>query len=569
MIIGIDLGTTNSSVAYWESGEVKVIPNALGELLTPSVISLIKEDDTILIGKPALYRMVTHPEDTIASFKRYMGSDKTFRLGDYTFRPEELSALILSRLKEDAEKFLGYKVEEAIISVPAYFSDAQRKATKIAGKLAGLRIERLINEPTAAGIAYGLQERINETNYLIFDLGGGTFDVSILTMFSGIIEVCASSGDNLLGGLDFTNILRNLFIENLKNQKLFKDKNLPIILEQKIYEQAEFAKHKLSNDSEIIMKVTWNSQVFEYKLTIKDFESHADELLQRIRRVILKVLNDSNLSSTQIEQVILVGGATRMSIIRKLVGRMFGKFPLTHINPDTVVVAGAAIQAGLKANDKALEEIVVTDVCPYSLGIAVHNPTADRRDSFQFDPIIERNTIVPTSRSRIYYPIHPEQKYVEVKIYQGEHFFIEKNIFLGQLEIDLRRPVKDQAIEIRFTYDINGLLEVEATILETKEKSSIVIEGNPGVLNEEQIKKSLKELQKIKIHPLEQTENVLILSQAERYYEELHGEKRAYLANIMREFISVLNIQDARRIHQAREQLVKILVELQPDYSLM
>lgn len=569
MIIGIDLGTTNSLVAYWESGEAKVIPNALGELLTPSVISVNENDGSIMVGKPALYRMVTNPENTIANFKRYMGSDKTFKLGDYSFRPEELSAVILKRLKEDAELFLGHPIEEAVISVPAYFSDAQRKATKIAGKLAGIKVERLINEPTAAGIAYGLQEQANETNYLVFDLGGGTFDVSILTMFSDIIEVRASSGDNSLGGMDFTNILKNIFIKKLINQGDLKDEKIPLMLEQKIYEQAELAKHKLSIELEVKMKVNWNSKTLECAFTLKDFEDHSDILLQRIRTVVQKVMSDSKLVPSQIQQAILVGGATRMSIVRNLVGRMFGKLPLSHINPDTVVAIGVAIQAGLKSNDKALEEIVITDVCPYSLGIAVYNASSNKSDRLHFDPIIERNTIIPTSRSRVYYPVNPAQKSIEVKIYQGENFFVEKNVFLGALEINLHKELKDPAIEVRFTYDINGLLEIETTVLETKEKTSLIIEGNPGILNEQQVRECLEQLQKFKIHPREQTENLLVLNRAERLYVDLQGEERLHLAGIIRNFILILDNQVPQQILHAREQLEKILRELQTDCNLV
>lgn len=565
LIVGIDLGTTNSSIAVWQSGKVKVIPNVLGKLLTPSVISV--DNNQVLVGEPALNRLVTYPALTIANFKRYMGSDKLFKLGDYSFRAEELSALILKRLKEDAENFLDCTITEAVISVPAYFSDAQRKATKTAGKLAGLKVERLINEPTAAGIAYGLQAQANETNYLIFDLGGGTFDVSILTMFSGVIEVRASSGDNLLGGMDFTQIISEMVLSDFKKAKQLSDHQMSIALRNKIYEQAELAKHQFSTDSQITLKLNWNSEVLEYQYTEKDFERFAESLLQRLREPVKKVLNDAKLSASQIDQVVLVGGATRMPLVKKVVSKMFGRFPLCHIDPDIVIAQGTAVQAGLKANDVALDEIVVTDVCPYSLGVAVVSNKTEQLGALYFDPLIERNTIIPVSRSRIYYPIQENQKKIEVKIYQGESFFIEKNIFLGNLMIDLPSGLKNPAVDIRFTYDINGLLEVEATIIETQQKKSIVIEGTAGALSEQQIQAQLAALQKIKIHPREETANLLLLSRAERLYEDLQGERRTYLGEVIKTFIQVLNEQNARDILRMQKQLEEILINLQAELN--
>jgi molecular chaperone HscC len=563
MIIGIDLGTTNSLVAVWQNNDVTLIPNASGNFLTPSVISVC--DDMILIGEPALNRLVTHPDVTVANFKRYMGSDQQVKLANYRFRPEELSAFILKQLKEDAEAFLGHPVQEAVISVPAYFSDAQRKATKIAGKLAGLNVERLINEPTAAGIAYGLQEQVNDTNYLIFDLGGGTFDVSILTMFSGIVEVHASSGDNLLGGIDFTRILEDMFLDDLRRHKNIHSDNLPAVIKHKIREQAELAKYKLSIDSQATIKISMGEDTFDFQYTEKEFEQRLEPLFQRLRNPIKKVLNDAKLSPSQIDQIVLVGGASRMRVVKQLVGRMFGKLPLCHVDPDTVVVRGVAIQAGLKAQDQALDDLVVTDVCPYSLGIEVYNDN----DNAYFDPIIERNMGIPFSRSRTYYPLSENQRKVTINIYQGESYFIEKNVFLGSLNLELPRGLKNSAIDVRFTYDINGLLEVEATLEETKQKQRVVIEGHPGILTEKQIAESLESLKKIKIHPREKTENMITLGRADRLYEELQGEQRLFLGNHIQDFVKALNDQDPRIILRVRDQLEKVLDYLQNELSLV
>lgn len=561
MIVGIDLGTTNSLIAVWDVGSVTIIPNALGKYLTPSIISV--DDDKIIIGEPALQRMVTYPHVTVANFKRLMGSNKITQLGSFSFRPEELSALILKRLKEDAESYLGCVISEAVISVPAYFSDVQRKATKIAGKLAGLHVERLINEPTAAGISYGLQEQMNETNYLIFDLGGGTFDVSILTMFCGIVEVRASSGDNFLGGIDFTTILEDMFIDHLKTKEHFKDKDITLALEQKIHEQAEIVKHKLSLESDVVMQVYWNETLYVLDISIQAFENRVEPLLQRLMTAVKRVLNDAQLSASQINKVILVGGATRMAVVKKLVARMFGKLPSCHIDPDCVVVQGTAIQAGLKSHAQSLEELVVTDVSPYSLGIAVYKSGVS-----SFDPLIERNTVIPISRSFTYYPCTEEQDGIDIQIYQGESFYIEKNIFLGNLEFKLTKGLKNKAFDIRFSYDINGLLEVEATILETKEKHKVVIEGNPGVLTEQQIADSLEALKALKIHPRDATENMLLLSTAERLYEDLQGEYRFQLASTMKAFIVALEKQELREILKTSENLRQIITVIRSELTI-
>lgn len=566
MIIGIDLGTTNSLVAYWDSGEVKIIPNIFDEYLTPSVIS-VDNNEEILIGKPALYRMAHSPERSVANFKRFMGSNKIFQLGKHKFRAEDLSAIILKQLKEDAENFLQDEITEAVISVPAYFSDAQRKATKIAGQLSGLKVERLINEPTAAGLAYGFQEQANDTNYLIFDLGGGTFDVSILTQFMGIIEVRASSGENLLGGLDFTNLIKNAFERDiiLKTKK----KSLPLTLIEKLYEQAEIAKHKLSLESDVTLKTQCDNQSFEFNFSRKVFDEEAKPLLTKIQYVVQRVINDAQLAPSQINQVVLVGGATRMPIIKTLVGKMFGKFPLTHLNPDLVIAKGVAIQAGLKANDQALDEIVITDVSPYSLGIAVSTISKEYANELVFDPIIERNTVIPASRSCVYRPCHPKQKKILIKIYQGENYFVEKNIFLGKLLLELDENLQDPAVEVRFTYDINGLLEVEATVLEINKKKTLVIEGNPGVLTEEEIKTRLLELSKIKIHPREQSENILLLKKAERLYIDLQGDQRKRLGFAIEKFIEILNQQDPVAISHFNKQLAQILEELENNLKMV
>jgi len=563
MIVGIDLGTTNSLIAVWEHGAARLIPNSLGEVLTPSCVSL-DEDGSILVGRAARERLQTHPARTAAVFKRYMGSDKSIQLGNRHFRPEELSALVLRSLKEDAEAALGQPVTEAIITVPAYFSDAQRKATRAAGQLAGLKVERLLNEPTAAALAYGIHLRDSETKFLVFDLGGGTFDVSVLDLFEGVMEVRASAGDNMLGGEDFLHCLVDHFFvhhklpPSLKNDAHFMPRMLA---------QAEVAKRALSEAASATLRVTHNDKEYALELDEAELERITTALLRRLRDPVERALRDANLRTSELDNVVLAGGATRMPIVRKLVARMFGRFPACEINPDEVVALGAAVQAGLKMRDAALDEVVMTDVAPYSLGIDVAMQLADgSRSSGHFDAIIERNTPVPVSRVKRYYPVAERQKKLELNIYQGESRMARDNIQLGKLDCKLPGlGMADSAIDIRFTYDVNGLLQVEATIVHTQQSTTLVIEGNPGLLSEEEIASRFVALSELKIHPRDRIEHRTLLARAERLYQQLRGPQRDWLGARIRDFEQVLETQDKRQIDPLRQQFESLLHEIEHD----
>jgi len=371
MIVGIDLGTTNSLIAVWQDGVARLIPNMLGEFLTPSCVSL-DEDGSILVGRAARERLQTHPERTAAVFKRHMGSDKVVHLGKRAFRAEELSALVLKALKADAEAYLGAPVTEAVITVPAYFSDAQRKATRAAGQLAGLKVDRLLNEPTAAALAYGMHQQGNESRFLVFDLGGGTFDVSILELFEGVMEVRASAGDNYLGGEDFVLTMMELFFE--RTGLPAKLKNDPHFM-QRLTAQAESAKRVLSAAPTATMRMRHDDKDHLLEIDEELLEKVCAHLLKRLRDPVERALRDANLRSSELDSIVLAGGATRMPVVKRLVTRMFGRFPASDINPDEVVALGAAVQAGLKMKDAALKEVVMTDVSPYSLGIEISMPS--------------------------------------------------------------------------------------------------------------------------------------------------------------------------------------------------
>lgn len=546
MIVGIDLGTTNSLIAVWENGAARLIPNSLGDFLTPSCVS-IDGDGTVLVGRPARDRLQTHPGQSAAVFKRFMGSDKLIRLGNREFRPEELSALILRALKEDAEAALGQPITEAIITVPAYFSDAQRKATRVAGQLAGLKVDRLLNEPTAAALAYGIHLRGSETRFLVFDLGGGTFDVSVLDLFEGVMEVRASAGDNFLGGEDFVNLLVEQFFSVAKvPPRLKKDAQFM----QRLGAQVEGAKRALSETPSVTIQVGHDDQQFSMPLDEATLEKICAPLLARLRDPVERAMRDASLSAAELDNIVLAGGATRMPVVRRMVARMFGRFPATDINPDEVVALGAAVQAGLKMKDKALDEVVMTDVAPYSLGIDTARQLDDKRFSHgHFDPIIERNSIVPVSRVKTYYPLQDNQSVIEINVYQGEARMAKDNILLGQLNVQVARGAKHESgVDVRFTYDVNGLLQVEATILKTGQTHALLINGNPGMLSDEEIAQRFEALKELKIHPRDKMENRTLMARAERLYQQLRGPLRESLGDCILRFETVLNAQDGRRI---------------------
>ena len=563
MIVGIDLGTTNSLIAVWEGNGPRLIKNGLGEVLTPSCVS-IDEDGTILVGRAARERLQTHPELTASAFKRHMGSNKQIRLGKRDFRAEELSALVLRSLRDDAEAALGQPVTEAIITVPAYFSDAQRKATRVAGELAGLRVERLLNEPTGAALAYGIHNRDGESRFLVFDLGGGTFDVSVLDLFEGVMEVRASAGDNWLGGDDFVTCLVDHFFEHNKlSAKLKQNREFM----QRLAAQVEIAKRQLSESAKAMVRVHHDGQDHSLALDEPLLERLCAPLLARLRAPVERALRDANLRSNELDNIVLAGGATRMPIVRRLVARMFGRFPASDINPDEVVALGAAVQAGLKMKDAALSEVVMTDVTPYSLGIALSIQIGENQYSDgHFDPVIERNCAVPISRVKQYFPAREGQRLLNLEVFQGEARMVKDNIHLGTLKIPLPAgKLEECGIDVRFTYDVNGLLQVETTVLKTGEQFSLIIEGNPGLLGEAEIADRLSALAELKIHPRDRIEHRTLLARAERLYQQLRGDQREWFAMQILKFEKILATQDSRAIEPNRKRFEEVLDAVERD----
>lgn len=562
MIIGIDLGTTNSACAVWRDGEVTIIPNRLGEQLTPSVIHVDKEQK-VTVGKTARENRVVYPDATAAVFKRYMGTERTLKLNGKQFTAPELSGFILRSLKEDAEAYLGEEVTEAVVSVPAYFNDVQRKATMLAAELVGLKVERLINEPTAAAMAYGLHEKPEHSQFMVVDLGGGTFDVSIMEYFDGVLEVHASAGDNYLGGEDFLEILVQKFLTTLNvNAKSLAKNDL-----QKVYAQMEQVKRKFNSADVVHIEPFLKQQTEQVSLRRDDFVQLAEPLLQRIQRPVETALRDAGLKPWDLDEVLLVGGATRMKFFRSLIAKMFRRMPSANLDPDLVVAMGAAIQAGLKARDAALDDVVLTDVSPYSLGIDVHNEN-DRTgvQGALFDPIIERNTIVPVSREQRYFTVVDKQRRIDVSIYQGESRLVRNNIKLGSIEVKVPKGKRgEESVDVRFSYDINGLLEVDVTVVSTGEKLNKVIENAPGKLSERELEKSRSKLAAMKFHPRDQEVNRELVARAERLYEGRLQEERDVIRDAISQFEAALETQEEKIVQQAQEDFADYLERLEQD----
>ncbi len=509
-IIGIDLGTTNSAMAYMVAGKPEVIANAEGNRTTPSVVAINKKGDR-LVGQVAQRQRVTNAENTIYGVKRLIGrkfSDDevkkdidimpfkitkkgdgvAVKMGDKEYTPEEVSAMILSKLKADAEAFLGDKVTEAVITVPAYFDDSQRQATKDAGKIAGLEVKRIINEPTAAALAYGLESKKDE-KIAVFDLGGGTFDVSILELGDGVFEVRSTNGDTHLGGEDFDNRIVNHFLDVFKNEEGVDLKNDKAAM-QRLKDEAEKAKKELSSTSEYEVNLPFitadaeGPKHFEYKLTRAKLEELVKDLIDRLADPVEKALKDADLKASDINEIVLVGGMTRMPAVVEKVKAIFGKDPLKGVNPDEVVAVGAAIQGGVLQGD--VKDVLLLDVTPLSLGIETMGGVSTK--------LIERNTTIPTSKSETFSTAADNQPQVEIHVLQGEREMASDNKSLGRFILDGIAPAPRGVpqIEVTFNLDANGILNVTAKDKGTGKEQSITIQDS-GNMSKEDIEKAQKE----------------------------------------------------------------------------
>lgn len=486
-VIGIDLGTTNSCVAVLEGGEPVVIANAEGNRTTPSVVS-IKADGEILVGELAKRQAITNPDRTVMSIKRHMGTNHKVTINDKSYTPQEISAMILQKLKKDAEAYLGQKVDKAVITVPAYFNDSQRQATKDAGRIAGLEVLRIVNEPTAAALAYGLDKEEDQT-ILVFDLGGGTFDVSILEMGDGFFEVKATSGDNHLGGDDFDQVIIDYLIAEFKKDTGIDLSNDKMAL-QRLKDAAEKAKKDLSSvlttqiSLPFITADATGPKHLEVNLTRAKFEELSHHLVERTLGPTRRALEDAGLTPNDIDKVILVGGSTRIPAVQEAIKKLIGKEPYKGVNPDEVVALGAAVQAGVLTGD--VKDVVLLDVTPLSLGIETAGGV--------FTKMIERNTTIPTSKSQIFSTFADNQTSVEINVLQGERPMAADNKSLGRFILGDIPPAPRGVPQIEVTFDIdaNGIVHVSAKDLGTGKQQRITIQSSSG-LSEEEIQRMVKE----------------------------------------------------------------------------
>jgi len=488
-IIGIDLGTTNSCVAVMEGGKPVVIANTEGARTTPSVVAFTKNGER-LVGEPAKRQAVTNADKTIASIKRHMGSDYRVAIDDKKYSPQEISAMILQKMKADAESYLGEKVTEAVITVPAYFNDAQRQATKDAGKIAGLDVKRIINEPTAAALAYGLDNE-NEQKIMVYDLGGGTFDVSVIEIGDGVIEVLATSGDNHLGGDDFDNKLTQYMIDEFKRNEgvdLSGDK----MAMQRLKEAAEKAKKELSSAANtninlpFITATAEGAKHFEMNLTRAEFDELTADLVERTIIPVQNALRDAGITASELSKVLLVGGSTRIPAVQDKVKQLTGKEPSKNLNPDECVAIGASIQGGKLAGDAGAGDILLLDVTPLTLSIETMGGIATH--------LIDRNTTIPTKKSQIFSTAADNQTAVDINVVQGERQFAKDNKSLGRFQLDGIAPAPRgiPQIEVTFDIDANGIVNVSAKDLGTGKEQHITITAGSN-MSDAEIDKAVKE----------------------------------------------------------------------------
>lgn len=487
-IIGIDLGTTNSAVAVMEGGDAVIIPNIEGNRTTPSVVAFTKDGER-LVGETAKRQAITNPDRTVSSIKRHMGSDFNVKIDSKTYTPQDISAMILQKLKSDAESYLGEKITEAVITVPAYFTDAQRQATKDAGRIAGLDVKRIVNEPTAAALAYGEDKDTEAQTVMVYDLGGGTFDVSILELSDGVFEVHATRGNNKLGGDDFDNRVIDYIAEEFKKENGIDLKADKMSL-QRLKEAAEKAKKELSStmSTNINLPFITASQAgplhLNMDLTRAKFDELTADLVKMTEGPVNDALSDAGLSASDIDKVLLVGGSTRIPAVQECIKKLTGKQPQKDINPDECVALGAAIQGGVLSGD--VKDLLLLDVTPLSLGIETMGNITTR--------LIERNTTIPTKKSQVFTTAADNQTSVEIHVLQGERQMAKDNVTLGRFTLDGIAPARRGVPQIEVTFDIdaNGIVNVSAKDLGTGKEQHITITSSTN-LNEEEIEKKVKE----------------------------------------------------------------------------
>ncbi|MDX1925054.1 MAG: molecular chaperone HscC [Pirellulaceae bacterium] len=570
LTVGIDLGTTNSLCAVFIDGQPKLIPNSHGDFLTPSVVGVL-ESGEIVVGAAARELRVAHPERAAWCFKRFMGSDRMLRLGDRKYSAQELSSLVLKSLVSDAESFLKQKVVNAVVTVPAYFNDHQRQATKLAGQLAGLNVRRIVNEPTAAALVYGFHSRQAEKNLCIIDLGGGTFDVTVMEVFEGTLEIRSTAGESQLGGEDFTDRMVSAVLASQKLQFEVAELKQPLRV-ARLRRECETAKRRLATEELVRIRLPepsgeYSATPLEFKLDRPTFAKLCKNLMQRIVVPIDRALRDADMTAREIDEVIMVGGATRMNMIIDLVSHYFDRQPKIEFNPDEVVALGAAIQAALIEQDAAVDDIVMTDVCPFTLGVEIVKDLGGQMQDGYFQPILHRNSTIPISREEIFSTVAPNQREVEVRVFQGDARKVADNVELGKLRVENLPPSPaGTPIHIRFTYDLNGILEVEA-YMPGGNKFRTVLTNHVKGLSPAQMQAALNRMQELKFYPREDLNNQRLARFCERMIGELHPTQRQQLDYALDLYEAALNRSDRAEFDAARQALLMTLSSLGIEYD--
>ncbi len=544
-VVGIDLGTTNSCIAVMEGSEAVVIANAEGERTTPSVVGFSKSNER-LVGRIARRQAITNPERTVLSIKRRMGTDYKADIDGKKYTPQEISAMILQKMKTDAEAYLGEKITQAVITVPAYFTDSQRQATKDAGKIAGLEVLRIINEPTAAALAYGLDKDETQT-ILVFDLGGGTFDVSILEIGDGVFEVKATSGNNRLGGDDFDDKIINWLVDEFKKENGIDLRNDKMSL-HRLKEAAEKSKHELSGVMSTDINIPYITATqegplhLERTLTRAKFNEMTADLVEKTMGPLRQALKDSGLKGTQIDKVILVGGSTRIPAVQDAIKNFIGKEPFKGINPDEVVAVGAAIQAGVLSGE--VTDVVLLDVTPLSLGIETLGGV--------FTRIIDRNTTIPTAKSQVFTTAGDNQTSVDIHVLQGERKMAQHNVTLGRFQLTgiPSAPRGVPQVEVKFDIDVNGIVHVTAKDLATSKEQKITITSSSG-LSDDDIEKMVQDAEKFA------EEDEIRLKEIET---RNNADSMIYQADkTLKEFADKIDEETKSKIETAKEELNQAL----------
>jgi len=573
-IIGIDLGTTNSAVAYLKNEKPEIIENREGGRTTPSIFHVTRQNE-IVVGESAKSAIVSMPEHVVTEIKRKMGTDEQVKVADETYRPEQISSQILRELKISAEERLGEEVTEAVVTVPAYFSDAQRKATQKAGELAGLKVDRIINEPTAAAIAYGLENMDKEQHILIYDLGGGTFDVSLVELFEGVVDVQASGGNNELGGTDFDEVIVNYIVEQFEKDhqiNLLEDgsKGELLIRKNRLKEEAERVKKLLSTQVSAKISIPMIMMKDGVPLTVDldisrlDFEKMIQRFADSTMEVVDQVLSDASLGVSQIDEVLLVGGSTRIPYIQELVEKKFSKAPRKDINPDEAVALGAAIQAGIKSEAISPQQgLIVTDVAPYSLGIDVVRVVNGQKVPGYFDVIIPRNTTIPVSETKYYQTIEDNQTGFNIKVFQGEAERTSENTLLGTVNLDGVPPASagQEGLEVTFHYDINGNLKVTAKVSSTGKTVNADIR-NDGVMSDIEVQQAKQKMDQAWDQSELYKQVEAIMYRAEKVREDVDPDQQAKIDENLQALKDALFRNDSAAVKQYEEQLTDLLMEI-------